>query len=87
MVGFSETTTATFSADMYLGSVNGGTSVTDDALSGYSFQIDLNTSFTGEDSFDVSIDAGNSGIVGVLEFDGNTGGDGLVVDGIAYTFL
>ena len=26
----------------------------------YGFQIDLNTSFTGEDSLDVSIDAGNA---------------------------
>ena len=84
---FSETTTASFSADMYLGAVDGGTSTSDDAVNGtYSFQIDLNTSFTGEDSFDVSIDAGNSGAAGSAEFDGNSGGDGLTVDGIAYTF-
>ena len=84
---FSETTIASFSADMYLGAVEGGTSTSDDAVNGtYSFQIDLNTSFTGEDSFDVSIDAGNSGAAGSAEFDGNSGGDGLTVDGIAYTF-
>ena len=84
---FAETTTASFSADMYLGAVDGGTSTSDDAVNGtYSFQIDLNTSFTGEDSFDVSIDAGNSGAAGSAEFDGNSGGDGLTVDGIAYTF-
>ena len=84
---FSETTTASFSADMYLGAVDGGTSTSDDAVNAtYSFQIDLNTSFTGEDSFDVSIDAGNSGAAGSAEFDGNSGGDGLTVDGIAYTF-
>ena len=35
----------------------------DDAtVATYSFQLDLNTSFTGEDSLDVSIDAGNAGI-------------------------
>ena len=84
---FSETTSASFSADMYLGAVDGGTASNDDALNGtYSFQIDLTTSFTGEDSLDVSIDAGNSGAAGTAEFDGNTGGDGLSVDGVAYTF-
>ena len=40
---FSETTTAAFSTDMYIGAVDGGTASTDDAvMSGYSFQIDLN---------------------------------------------
>ena len=91
---FSETTTASFSADMYLGSVDGGD--TDASTAGaqedsavmatYSFQIDLNTSFTGEDSLDVSIDAGNSGSTGTAEFDGNGSGDTLMVDGISYTF-
>ncbi len=85
--GFSETTTASFSADMYLGAVDGGTAKTDDAFMGtYSFQIDLNTSFTGEDSLDISVDAGNSGAVGTVEFDGNSGGDTLTVDGVSYTF-
>ena len=91
--GFSETTTASFSADMYLGAVDGGdqstvTGVQEDSavMAGYSFQIDLNTSFTGEDSLDISIDAGNSGTTGMAEFDGNGSGDGLVVDGVSYTF-
>ena len=71
-----------------LGAVDGGTSATDDAvMAGYSFQVDLNTSFTGEDSLDISIDAGNSGGVGIAEFDGNaTPSDALVVDGVSYTF-
>ena len=84
---FSETTTASFSADMYLGAVDGGTATTDDAvMAGYSFQIDLNTTFTGEDSLDVSIDAGNAGAVGIAEFDGNSTTDKLTVDGVSYTF-
>ena len=91
---FSETTTASFSADMYLGSVDGGdfdtnTNKPDEqssTMAGYSFQIDLNTSFTGEDSLDVSIDAGNSGGTGTVEFDGNSSGDTLMVDGVSYTF-
>jgi len=82
---FSETTTASFSADMMLGFVDGGTTA-DTVMAGYSFQIDLNTSFTGEDSFDVSLDAGNAGVDGIAEFDGNSGGDGLSVDGVSYTW-
>ncbi|WP_342665548.1 MULTISPECIES: porin [Prochlorococcus] len=54
----------------------------------YGFQIDLNTSFTGEDSLDISIDAGNtsSSTTSVTEFDGNATGDVLTVDGVSYTF-
>ena len=84
---FSETTTASFSADMIMGAVGGGTSAADDAvMAGYSFQIDLNTSFTGEDSLDISIDGGNASGAGYAEFDGNTTGDLLKVDGVSYTF-
>ena len=84
---FSETTTASFSVDGMLGVFDDGDAVDDDAVNaGYSFQIDLNTSFTGEDSLDVSLDAGNAGIEGIAEFDGNSGGDGLAVDGVSYTF-
>ena len=82
--GFSETTTASFSADMYLGVVDDDDGTQDDAVAGtYSFQIDLNTSFTGEDSLDISLDAGNSEAEGTAEFDGNTGSDGLTVDGVS----
>ncbi len=92
---FSETTTASFSADMAIGAVDGGTSTADDAVEAYyGFQIDLNTSFTGEDSLDISIDAGNSGGA-ATEFDlngavtdsaSNTTSDVLNVDGVSYTF-
>ena len=84
---FSETTTASFSADMYLGSLDDDDSTIDDsAMAGYSFQIDLNTSFTGEDSLDIAIDAGTEGAEGIAELDGNTNGDTLKVDGVSYTF-
>ncbi len=80
---FSETTTASFSADFELSSEDGGA----EAVSAfYGFQIDLNTSFTGEDSLDISIDAGNSD---GSEFDLNVSGGGddvLAVDGVSYTF-
>ena len=90
---FSETTTASFSADMAIGAVDGqGTSslITDgqEAITAvYSFQIDLNTSFTGEDSLDISLDAGNANSTTLLgELDLNSTSDALQVDGVAYTF-
>jgi len=98
--GFSETTTASFSADFAIGSVDQQTntysSTLDDAVEAYyGFQIDLNTSFTGEDSLDISIDAGNSGGA-ATEFDlngpaatstaGTTVSDALTVDGVSYSF-
>ena len=87
--GFSETTTASFGLDFYLGALDDeveGELTADDAITfGYSLGIGLNTSFTGEDSLDITIDAGNV-TEGVAELDGNTTGDGLIVDGIAYSF-
>jgi len=84
---FSETTTASFSADFAIGSED-GTNAGDSVMGIYGFQIDLNTSFTGEDSLDISIDAGVGGN-GLTELDLNEGGGGddvLTVDGVAYTF-
>nr|WP_075487406.1 carbohydrate porin [Prochlorococcus marinus] len=94
---FSETTTASFSADFAIGAVDGKGIVTsprtsvvtdgDEAIEAvYSFQIDLSTSFTGEDSLDISLDAGNAVSTGALgELDLNNGEE-LSVDGISYTF-
>ena len=88
---FSETTTASFSVDMAIGAIDGQgvtTTVTDgkEAITAtYGFQIDLNTSFTGEDSLDVSIDAGNGSATTLGELDLNTG-ETLSVDGVSYTF-
>ena len=87
--GFSETTTASFSTDFYLGAVDAGTAATNyPIMATYGFQIDLNTSFTGEDSLDISLDGGNSasGTKSVEEFDGNATEDFLKVDGVSYTF-
>ena len=88
---FSETTTASFSADFAIGSVDGtgispGVTDGDEALEAYyGFQIDLSTSFTGEDSLDISIDAGNSGGA-ATELDLNGPSESLTVDGVSYTF-
>ena len=83
--GFSETTTASFSADMAIGATD-GVSGEEAVTATYAFQIDLNTSFTGEDSLDISIDAGTSGAGTLDELDLNSGGDTLTVEGVAYTF-
>ena len=64
--GFSETTTAAFTVEGMLGYEDTADGTADDAVvSAYSLQIDLNTSFTGEDSLDISLDAGNAGVDGV----------------------
>ena len=91
--GFSGTTTASFSTDFAIGYLDGKgitSSVTDgdeDVQAVYSFQVDLNTSFTGEDSLDISLDAGNGSSSGPLaEFDLNNTTDALKVDGVSYTF-
>ncbi len=87
---FSETTTATFGANFYAGFFyddDGGNDLDDNLGTGYDFSIDLNTSFTGEDSLDVKIEAGNANAPGIAEFDTTTTtNEGLVVDAITYTF-
>ena len=87
---FSETTTASFSANFYAGIFyddDGGNDRDDNLTTGYDFGIALNTSFTGSDSLDVAIDAGNADAPGVAEFDGDTTtNEALTVDEITYTF-
>ena len=85
---FSETTTASFGSTFYVGSIDEGA---DDGVTTftYDFGIGLSTSFTGEDSLDVAIiggnvDTANIAVDSVMGGDGT--GDGLDLDGIAYTF-
>ena len=87
---FSSTTSATFSADFLIGAVDGSVDAANnptEAVSAvYGYQIDLATSFTGEDTFAVSLDAG-SGQASLGEADLNsTTADALTVDGISYQF-
>ena len=94
---FSETTTASFGANFYIGAQDTSSTETtatglatdndfDDSVSaGYDFLIGLNTSFTGEDSLDIEIQAGNAATFGEFDSD-STAGDLLQVDGISYTF-
>ena len=57
-IGFSETTTASFSVDTVLGAIDGDTTSETTSLD-FQFNIGLSTSFTGEDSLDIAIDSGN----------------------------
>ena len=92
--GFSETTTASFSLDTVIGAVDGGNDSTEAMSFDYQMNIGLSTSFTGEDSLDVTIDVGGSTgtVVGtsmteaasIMGFQATS--DGLDVDGITYTF-
>ena len=54
--GFSETTTASFSLDTVVGAVDGGNDSTEALTFDYQMNIGLSTSFTGEDSLDVTIE-------------------------------
>jgi len=83
--GFSETTTASFSVDAAIGSIDGDT--TSEATTFvYQYNIGLSTSFTGEDSLDVAIDSGSDGATtGDNPFAFDTGAP-LSVDGVTYSF-
>ena len=80
---FSSTTSASFSVDMAIGAVDGNAN--EKLVTAYGYQIDLTSSFTGEDALSVAIDAGQ-GATSLAELDLNSGGDALTVDGITYSF-
>ena len=83
---FSSTTSASFSVDMAIGSVDANTS-TEAITTAYGYQMDLSTSFTGEDTLAVAIKAGDGSAGNSLaELDLNDTGDVLTVDGITYSF-
>jgi len=81
---FSSTTSASFGVDFIVGSIDGN-STSEAVTAFYSYGIGLSTTFTGEDSLDVAIDAGNA-VTALNEMDFNSSGDQLTVDGITYTF-
>ena len=88
--GFSETTTASFSLDTVIGAVDGGDDSTEALTFDYQMNIGLSTSFTGEDSLDVTIDVGNSTATSTTHAASIMGyqatGDAMNVDGITYSF-
>ena len=83
---FSSTTSASFSADFAIGSVSG--SANEKVSVADAWSVELTTSFTGNDSLDVAIVAGDgSSNLAELDLDDtDTGsGDALTVDSISYT--
>ena len=79
---FSSTTSATFSSNFLFGNTNGTTNEKANFI--YDYGINLNTSFTGNDSLDVEIVAGNAGSL-LSEADLEDTGDALNIDSISYT--
>jgi hypothetical protein len=84
---FTDTTTMKGKAKFQIGGTDG---VTDEAvMASYFWEIDLNTSFTGEDKLNVEIETGNTpstdGFLAVTDF-GKDSGDHLKVSDINYTF-
>ena len=78
---FSSTTVASFSADFAIGAVDGAAN--QKTSFDYGYEVGLTTSFTGEDSLDVTLVAGTGQL---SEFDlSQDQGDTLVVDAISYT--
>jgi len=90
--GFSETTTASFDVEFLVGAVDGGdTGVDESASFDYTMGIGLETSFTGEDSLNATIDIGSttdggSVLASADAFNYNATDDALVLDGLTYTF-
>ena len=85
--GFSETTTMSGSASFQIGAVN-ESAITEAVTSTYSYDIDLNTTFTGEDNLYVGIETGNYSATSIdfaLDSSGD-GGDTLSVTSMYYQF-
>ena len=84
---FSETTSASFSAEAILGGISTDLAASEAVSFDYQYQIGLTSSFTGEDSLDVTIDAGSTTGTATEALFGMDATDGfLQVDGITYTF-
>ncbi len=87
---FSETTTMSGSAGFLIGATDSATKTNDAVQFEYIVEVDLNTSFTGEDKLNIEIETGN-GLTNVgadktgLDW-GSSNGDVLQVDDINYTF-
>ncbi len=84
---FSNTTTMSGSASFQVGAVD-NSAITEGVTATYAYDLDLNTSFTGEDNLYVGIEAGN-GVFGTVDFvtdNSNAQGDKLTIDSLYYSF-
>ncbi len=82
---FSETTTMSGSASFQVGSVDNG-NLTEAATSTYAFNMDMNSSFTGDDNLYVGIETGNASGVNFLTDSSVDGSDILSVASMYYQF-
>ena len=89
---FSSTTTASFTSNWIIGARNGFSTAASRANftnlekvgATYDWQVDLNTSFDGQDSLDVTLEAGEGGAT-LTEMDLTETGDAIEVGTISYT--
>ena len=88
---FSDTTTMGGTAAFLIGATDSATVANDKVMFEYFYEVDLNTSFTGEDKLNIEIETGNHPGVGVgadrvgLDW-GSDKGDTLAISDINYTF-
>ena len=82
---FSETTTMSGSASFQVGAVDKG-NLSEALTSTYSYKLDLNSSFTGDDNLYVGIETGNAGSVNFVTDDSVAGSDTLSVASMYYQF-
>ena len=86
---FSETTTMKGKAKFMIGATEGPTGVDEAVMTAYFYEIDLNTSFTGDDNLNVEIETGNTNdttsFLSVTDF-GKGSDDVLKVSDLNYTF-
>ena len=88
---FSETTTMSGSVGFLIGATDSATPANDKVMMEYFYEVDLNTSFTGEDKLNIEIETGNATGVGVgadkVGLDWGSGNDDtLKVSDVNYTF-
>ena len=82
---FSDTTTLTGEASFRLGAV-ADSPITEAVTATYSYDLDLNTSFTGDDNLYVGIEAGNVVAGSFVTDNADTATDNLTVTSMYYSF-
>ena len=89
--GFSDTTTMSGTAGFLIGAESLDGNANEAVMAEYFFEIDLNTSFTGEDNLNIEIETGNHSGAGVgkdkegLDW-GSDNGDTLKITDLNYSF-
>ena len=82
---FSSTTTASFTSNFALATVDGEVAVQEELGMNFDWEIALSSSFNGNDSLDVVINAGVSNLAAELDMTHSASAAGLEVDSVSYT--